>query len=577
VSNITFLTTALEEEEVDPVPPTSAVDENGKLPAITMDNDGTLKTKDVSMVTKDMGSDAPTNRLATQIGPDLVPSAHYAEDARNVAAGVAGRIVGKAKPFKPTPKMLGKIESMVTQFKHDVLTPEMVAEWASLHTDIASIASGKWTIETLERSIDDLLNVGVGAEELRWAAKVKDEVLPDRGKAPRLVLDCGPSGQLMSLAVVHCLEWCVSHYFSSTNIKHKGKYDAVKQIFSRLNGVQGRVLEGDGKSWDTTVSPELRHALEDKLIIRVAELLFENGDAAGTLLSWVTAGLSDRAKNKRSVTYRKSKQFAFLILRAFRASGDRGTSILNWIVNFVVWACVILDKPHVAVSCPDQTIFKNDNGETVTFARGMEGDDSVVKTDSALTNEEIVAIWDSLGFTMELQEREGGQHVVFVGLTAYVTPRGFISGVFLPEPNRNVASASWTLKEGPPEQYALSFAARAAFFSNHPPLANYFRACGRHWWQQSEGVRTQLSRDDQYRLFGDYDTKRTDTFERLSEVKMCPELADDIALEVTRKLIEAYCGEAMTIDQEAVLLSLDVVRPEDAEYLRGCFPPGMLQ
>jgi hypothetical protein len=379
----------------------------------------------------------------------------------------------------------------------------------------------------------------------------------------------------MSVSVISCLENIVAHMFHATNIKHKGKIPAVQGIFKNLNGVEGRILEGDGKAWDVTVSAECRIMIENKLIMKVAEELYKHGDAAGSLSSWIEAGLNERKKKRRKVTYKKCKQFAKILLDAFRASGDRGTSILNWLVNFILWACVLLDKPHEAVLHPEQTTFKQKDGKIVTFARGMEGDDSILKTNTPKTDVQIIDEWSTLGFTMELATRRPGDAVRFVGLTALVKEDGRIGGILLPEPNRNVASASWSRLPGPPEQYAISFAARSVMFGAHPPLRAYFQACGKYHWERSEKVCTVLSRDDQFRLHGDFDPSRVDTFDRLVSTNLFPGFSD-VDFEESRKLIAAYCGEAMTPDQEAHLQCFDVIAPEDTPAIIGCFPAAML-
>jgi hypothetical protein len=147
-------------DPVEPHPlltlPLSQLDEFGRLPAVTPDNDGNITSDTVDMRLRSALIDRESTRNAIQIGPDLVPSIHYAEDPRSVAAALLGRVVGKEKPFQPSKEMKRRIDSVVNQFKHSVFTKENIAEWAATHTELSGIASGKWSAETLERAMEDL-------------------------------------------------------------------------------------------------------------------------------------------------------------------------------------------------------------------------------------------------------------------------------------------------------------------------------------------------------------------------------------------------------------------------------------
>jgi hypothetical protein len=573
----------------------SEVRDDGLLEAVT-DHRATipLAVDGASFHVKAPGDPTVPPRVAYPLGPDLVKSQHFEENETNIAAAVHGRIGGKAQPFKPSATMRRKIKACVTQYKHTIYTREKIMEWAATHTCLSDLVSKKWTAEMTRHAVDELLNWGVGSERQNWLAKVKDEILPDRGKAPRLVLDAQPEGQLLSLVVVKCFEDLLFDHFKEESIKHKPRHDAVMGIFKKLNGEKrGRLIEGDGSAWDTTVGPELRHLLEDELLQRVAEILFEHLDVGETVHTWVRAGLDDRAKMKRLVMYKKKKAFGVLILRAFRASGDRGTSALNYLVNATLWACILLDDPAAWIREPSRKWYRMRNGEWILHICAYEGDDSVLRTTSRMTDTAIELEWKSLGFRMKLDVRRPGDALIFVGMCSYVMEDGSVAPVAVPEPNRNIAAAAWSLSDVPSFTKAVSLAARASTFGAYPPLANYFGAIGRHWLAQtgtffpiSQG---RMDRDTQMFLFGDYRPDAMVTFEDILGRRPEGWPGDQEMMPFGRAAIEAYVRmkggaqgvplsecRALSPAQEAVMMGLDKLGPGSEQVVVPLIPGGLL-
>lgn len=538
-----------------------------------------------------------SGRDAHQIGPDLVKAEHFREDVRNACAAVKGRVLEKpCTGFKPGTAMKKKVRSAVDCFIGKIFTSKAMANWAAENPEFTDLVSKKWSKETTDRAIDTLLKQGVGTERKAWAMKVKDEVLPARGKAPRLILDCGPEGQLLSLVMVKCFEDILYDHFTSADgqaahIKHSAKIEAVENVFRMMNGQTPEnayhnakdyaLYEGDGSAWDRTVSAELRHCTEDRILTHIANWLFDTYETSGGLGSWTIADLEDRAKCKRGVKYVKKDMFAKALLDAFRASGDRGTSCLNWFINFLVWTCIVCDKPENVVMEPFRKWYKQHDGTYVFYTFAFEGDDSIVRTNCRRSTEDIQKEWAKCGFQMKLEHRKSGQKVVFVGMCSSVDESGKIRPYPIPEPNRNVASASWSRAEFNSSSFALAFAARAAMFAAHPPLANYFRACGNYWVNVSgKGGKEKLhlDKDDQYKVYGDFDPDReAETFNDLASRRPSHWPDGFETMKFAKQHVAAYCGGGgLTTDQEGHLLSLTTVGPHDAEAVRGAFCPGML-
>ena len=533
-------------------------------------------------------------RVARQIGPALREMEWFIEHTNNLEAALRGRLVGQVTPPDlSTPRakfiwrQLGRTRDALIA---TVFSRRRIEMWMDQHPCFVDLRSKKWTAERMERAIQELLDEGVGEMTTAYAAKIKAEVLPKKGKPPRLVLDAGTKGQLCSLAVVSCFESLLFHHFGDQSIKHRGKMSAVRQAWNKLNQVKGQLIEGDGSRFDMTVSPKLRHHVEDRILQHICKVMFETGDACDSLGEWAQAGLAERAQNKRKVRYNKRKSFACVVLNAFRASGDRGTSALNWIVNFTIWTSLLVANPNEVVENPhklfyearvptdrvDKNIMKTVNGKIwVTYRFVFEGDDSVVKTDHPMaTRPCLERDWKSLGFDMKIKMIGRSDVLTFVGVTTWCDEHGVLADVCLPEVARNLASASWTLSEGNALDNALAFAARSTLHQNYPPLANYYAALARHWKQQSRSSVGVLDREWQYKIYGDYQEDREVEFEELLARREPGWEDPESGWEPCRKIVGHACG-GLSRDQEAYFMGLDTLGPDAGDVVLQNLPRRM--
>jgi len=530
-------------------------------------------------------------RVARQIGPALREMEWFIEHTNNLQAALRGRLVGQVTPpdlSTPRAKFLWRQmartrDSLIAT----VFSRRRIELWMDQHPNFVDLRSKKWTTERMERAIQELLDEGVGEMTLTYAAKIKAEVLPKKGKPPRLVLDAGTKGQLCSLAVVSCFESLLFQHFGAQSIKHRGKMTAVRQAWHMLNQVKGQLIEGDGKRYDMTVSPKLRHHIEDRILQHICKIMFGTGDACDSLGEWAHAGLAERAQNKRKVRYNKRKSFASVVLNAFRASGDRGTSALNWIVNFVIWTSLLVANPNEVVENPNKAFYEARvpkpscpaarlSGKVwVTYRFVFEGDDSVIKTDHPMaTRPNLERDWKSLGFDMKIKMVNPNDVLTFVGVTTWCDETGALADVCLPEVARNLASASWTLSEGTAVDNALAFAARSNLHQNYPPLANYYAAIARHWKQQSRTTVGVLDKEWQYKIYGDYQEDREVEFEELL-ARREPGWEDPLSRwEPCRKIVGHACG-GLSRDQEAYFMGLDTLGPDAGDVVLQNLPRRM--
>lgn len=148
---------------------------------------------------------------------------------------------------------------------------------------------------------------------------------------------CKPRGICASsdpLQALHCIDAALLEHtlfsnpvFESRSIKH-GNQDVVNE---RIGNLMQRCAKGGGKclsvdfsSWDSTLQNGLRDLVENTI---VAEFLKGIDDGASKLLGQCFA---DRLKK----TLKSTAGIATFVAEVFgRQSGDRGTSILNYLTN----------------------------------------------------------------------------------------------------------------------------------------------------------------------------------------------------------------------------------------------------
>jgi len=237
--------------------------------------------------------DIPVPRVATPIGPTTQEVQHYTDALENVIRACKGRVEGKAKPFKPSDKVYAGILSVQRALKDHVFTKRRVQQWAADNPCLNELVSKKWSQRTVQNALDMLMATSANQHFVKWAVSIKDEILA-KGKEPRMIMSCGGAGQLCALLTVKCFEDLYFDHFERHSIKHRPKMVAMREVAEKMR--YGHVYENDGSAWDVTVSPELRHTLEDPILEHIAMLLFSHGNFE--LITWdmQEADLEDRRK-----------------------------------------------------------------------------------------------------------------------------------------------------------------------------------------------------------------------------------------------------------------------------------------
>lgn len=190
-----------------------------------------------------------------------------------------------------------------------------------------------------------------------------------------------------------------------------------------------------------------------------------------------------------------------------RASGDRGTSVLNWIVEFLSTISCIFAHPEDIVRDMAKRVLNaawyrtnfcdfvdGDEKSIWSFFDGsFEGDDGLVQLIKSLLNfiPQIEDNFHKLGLncTLEPSNSKGDSVVEFVGThilvgfdgrTAYGDSYG---GVFCPVINKALCKSSWTLAVGPLANIATSsYQSRFLQFRGKQDwIADYFHTMAKSW------------------------------------------------------------------------------------------------
>jgi len=207
------------------------------------------------------------------------------------------------------------------------------------------------------------------------------------------------------------------------------------------------------------------------------------------------------------------KLLSWFEIRAIRRSGDRGTSLLNYMMNLIVWITVMSkDAPKILLNPATRWHTSRLTGKKVWTNFGFEGDDSLLTTTDVLKpyEDRIMSDWQSLGFHMKLKFVTGGGYVTFVGYTALCDEHGPREDILMPELLRNIASSAWTsshqaaTRDGRNQVGAESYAARACnFLETAKPIGNLFRAYAMGHYSQGAKLTTS-NRDVQMVHTGEF-------------------------------------------------------------------------
>lgn len=418
------------------------------------------------------------------VGPLAEEPNVYANNSHNLKAAIRKRITEKVRPNVATSDDVAKVTKVVQQAlscskSRGVFSVARIQRWAETKLCLEDIKSGKWSSDRFEKSLDHLFTKAEVKFDLKAAVKL--EPMP-QGKAPRMLIADGDAGQLMALVSVRCFEDLLFEWMEARSIKHAPRQDAIKRVIGNLKNDKACAIEGDGSAWDTTCNEKVRAKIENPILSRIVRELLQYGVVPA---SWHQAHLDINAAAKLKLFFSKNKDVYYTKIDAIRRSGHRGTSCLNWWINYVMWTSSIFQEPERFLD-PEVRKGNDVTGCKRWWAGAFEGDDSLCTLypkmeEGDILSKKFLTWWERWGFNMKIVFCT--TRATFVG-THIACEEGRLTDVFCPELPRCFKGAGVSVstavrqafKDGDVQQVknlgAAAMLARAADFAGILPTVS---------------------------------------------------------------------------------------------------------
>jgi hypothetical protein len=362
----------------------------------------------VAVVGQNFDKSAPINHMpivGLLVGPCQAKPNVYSKTADNLKAAIDERITKKAKKpnlDKTEKTRLGNVvrTAMSGHKTRGVFSKGRIREWANQHFNLEECKSGKWSLPRFRGSLENLY-----AKEhptFAFKADIKLECMPE-GKAPRMLIADGDEGQLMALAVVKCFEELVFEHFENRSIKHLPKREALDRVVRELKRPGAKAVEGDGSAWDTTCNVLIRSLVENPVLRHIFEVLAGYGVIPE---AWMEEHSRACEQKKLRLFFTNKFETLSVSIDAIRRSGHRGTSCLNWWMNFVMWVSSVFKEAERFL---DVSVRRGEDlaGIMRWWSGCFEGDDSLCTMKPPMEegdklSEIFLKFWSSAGFNMKI-------------------------------------------------------------------------------------------------------------------------------------------------------------------------------
>jgi len=377
----------------------------------TADCRTTVKDGIVGIIGQNFGEEDSTNHtpiVGTIIAPSQKKPNVYAKTATNVRAAVTERITKKARAPKLTGsdiRRIGRVIRAAMGFdsesdRRGVFSRARIIDWLTRNFNLEEMRSSKWSLARFRSALECLY--AKDQPKYMFKASIKPEAM-EEGKAPRLLIADGDEGCLMALAVIKCFEDILFDWFEARSIKHCSKREAIERAVKNLTTKGGKSIEGDGSAWDTTCNGLVRGLVENPILRHIMEVLAEAGVIPETWMEEHQKACEDR---KLKVFFKTKFESLVVTIDAIRRSGHRGTSCLNWWINFTLWVSSIFVQPERYLD-PSVRWGKDLTGVQRWWNGCFEGDDSLCTLSPPMVDGDSLSkifmdFWRDAGFNMKI-------------------------------------------------------------------------------------------------------------------------------------------------------------------------------
>lgn len=383
------------------------------------------------------------------VGPVSEEPNVYADTEGNVRIGKERRIDEKQHMPDLTKEDKSHIAALVDALIAGPFSEKRVREWCVDHPLAKMCKSGKWSDKRWDDAFKRAIDVDYFPDP---TVQVKLEPMP-YGKAPRLLLADGDIGQVISALSIKCVEDCMKSWFKGQHIKGKAKRDILNEVFKGIGisqkervalGFDGQCSAslGDGSAFDTCCTYPLRSIIENRVVWHVVGILSDQGLLPFFHEKALTAHIE---KLKLKIRVKDSPKFKVqkIAINSIRRSGDRGTSILNWLTNYTL--------THVAFFGADahKFVWRN-NGRIHTDVVGKkrfmgsayEGDDASANVAPKICDDlkkKVQDFWYRAGHNYKLDVSENGGE--FVGVRVAWSKDGPDVTTWMPDLKRRLKNS----------------------------------------------------------------------------------------------------------------------------------------
>lgn len=494
----------------------------------------------------DKGTRTPADALAAKFGPTTKDRVFYENTPKRIEQAIDERITKKHVEFDMTDTERQQLTDITDHFCDELRNSDAVDKIASWLL-FGDLKSKKWSLSRAEMALNVLM--WQYNPDFQFSAAIKLEPMAP-GKPPRMLIADGDAGAVMSALTIGVLERYICKYWKHRTIKGKPKAARMAEIckaaFEMKNSSEAHeafMMENDGSAWDTCCKQVLRDLTEN----RILDVMFDKLYKFFTPYNWFQEARrkADTMKNyKLQMNTNKVNVSTFIngsrftqdeaakvtckrrttaSIKAIRRSGDRGTSILNWIVNIICWAWVLCGGTGISVVHANGKVCIDIFGTKRRYKIWLEGDDSLLWLTSRIFTpaelEVLEARWTKLGHRPKLFQRVKGDVAEFCGWKVLVNAYGLDESTAVPDVPRMLANCFYTTakeavvaaREGDHARLARvvgpALIARAGSIADRvPSVAHWFTRLASELVDgscTSDGTPLaddMFSRDDMYRL-----------------------------------------------------------------------------
>lgn len=428
----------------------------------------------------DPGEDPGLGAIALKYLPQINERLFYITNMKRVKQAIKGRIVEPHVEMNLTPEERKQMETVVTSFVDYMKSDHKMIDRIATSMLFGDYKSKKWSEQRATKAIERLRQEY--APGYKFAGSIKLEP-SKRGKPPRLIIADADRGQIMAWVLIGVFEKWLFLRYKKRSIKGLPKEEAMSRVVEQLNqrdpcGAPGvsesllervkcAILENDGSAWDACMSQELRDLTENKIMEAMAGMLDKYLICEGSP-AFIEARLeSNSLKKLRLRVHPHENRFGsqvdediadlpkgkdpFVIIRAIRRSGCRGTSVLNWIANQLCWIWVLAGDQGVTLVKPEGRKVLCVDGVVRFIRMVFEGDDSILslfaKNGPNMTDELLELLtqrWAKLGHRPKLFWRKEGDIAEAVGWHYAVDSLGLVEETGSPDVMRVLTNSCYS-------------------------------------------------------------------------------------------------------------------------------------